>query len=231
MNLFAWLDDFFSLVYPAMCYACSGSLVSGEKVICTSCWHSLPQTGFHNLPENPVTRMFWGRAMLETGTALFYYQKGGKVQHLIHQLKYKNREVIGQYMGHRLGQLLSVSHNYRPVSCIVPVPLHAKRLRERGYNQSEAIGRGLAAAMGVPLITDALYRQESSQSQTRKRRFTRWENVEAAFGLHKDHKLQDKHILLLDDVITTGATMEACVQKLCTISGARIYVAALGVTL
>lgn len=153
------------------------------------------------------------------------------MQHLIHQLKYKNKEIVGYYLGKRLGQQLSGTAVYKNVECIVPVPLHEQRLRERGYNQSEAIGHGISSVMGIPLKTDALCRRASAQSQTRKRRFTRWQNVETAFELHPMHQLAGKHILLVDDVITTGATMESCLQKLNGIEGTKVYVAALGVTL
>lgn len=231
MNLFFRVKDFFSLFYPGICHSCAGVLIAGERCICAHCWYGLPKTGFHQDKENALTKLFWGRTNIETGTALFYYQKGGRVQHLIHQLKYKNKQDIGHYLGLRLGQYLAEAPAYQGIDCIVPVPLHAKRMRERGYNQSALLGKGLSEAMHIPMDTESLVRLTQTQTQTRKRRFTRWENVASVFELSPSHQLSHKHILLIDDVITTGSTIEACTQKLLSVEGVKVWVATLGVTL
>jgi ComF family protein len=230
MNLLSRVKDFFSLFYPGICHSCSGVLISDEWCICAHCWYGLPKTGFHLDKENALTKLFWGRTNIETGTALFYYQKGGRVQHLIHQLKYKNKQDIGRYLGLRLGQYLADAAAYQGIDCIVPVPLHAKRMRERGFNQSNVIGSGLSEAMRIPMDTASLVRLTQTQTQTRKRRFTRWENVASVFELSTSHQLSHKHILLVDDVITTGSTIEACTQKLLSVEGVKVWVATLGVT-
>lgn len=204
--------------------------MAGEGCICAHCWYGLPKTGFHLEKENALTKLFWGRTNIETGTALFYYQKGGRVQHLIHQLKYKNKQDIGRHLGLRLGQYLAESPAYQGIDCIVPVPLHAKRMRDRGFNQSEVIGNGLSEALRIPIDTESLVRLTQTQTQTKKRRFTRWENVASVFELSPSQQLSNKHILLVDDVITTGSTIEACTQKLLSVEGVKVWVATLGVT-
>jgi len=229
MSLQHILKDFFSLIYPPACEACSEKLYGGEELLCAVCWFSLPKTGFHAGKENPLTRLFWGRVSIETGTALFYYTKGGKVQKLVHRLKYKGGTDLGFFLGRQLGLVLSKTDLYSSIDYIVPVPLHRKRLRKRGFNQSEVIGMGLSSVMGIPVNPGILFKGSSTQSQTRKRRFMRWENVESAFEVSPGQDLKDMRLLLVDDVITTGATLEACASKL-TEKGARVWIATIAVT-
>jgi ComF family protein len=230
MNFVQSVKDFLSLIYPRGCGVCSQSLVNGESCICSACWYELPKTGFYRDKENPMTRIFWGRIDIVSGTALFHYQKGGKVQDLIHRLKYKGQQEIGRYLGMRLGHYMLESSIYRHLDSIIPVPLHPEKQRMRGFNQSEAFGEGLSRILGVPLNTRVLQRLSATSSQTRKRRFMRWENVESAFSLNNTSILENKHVLLVDDVITTGATMEACANKLLTAAGVKVYLASIGVT-
>ncbi len=230
MNFMLYVKNFLSLIYPVGCELCACSLVEGEDCICSTCWYELPKTDFHHDAENPLTRIFWGRVEIETGTALFYYQKGGKVQDLIHRLKYKGRQEIGHYLGKRLGQYILASPLYQKLDCIVPVPLHPLRRRKRGFNQSETFGEGLSKVLDIPLNNNALQRISATSTQTRRRRFMRWENVESVFDLHTPESLENKNILLVDDVITTGSTMEACAQTLLSAKGANIFMAAIGVT-
>lgn len=230
MNYTYITKDLFSLIYPASCELCASALVTGEVCICSVCWHTLPKTGFHRDRENPLTRSFWGRMDIETATALFYYHKGGKAQHLIHGLKYKGRKETGRYLGKRLGQYLSATPFYQGLDVIVPVPLHEKRMKERGFNQSEAFGAGLSQVLNIPLDTSALKRIAATSTQTRKRRFRRWENVESVFQLNTPLHLENKNILLVDDVITTGSTIEACVLTLQAVKGIKIWIATIGFT-
>lgn len=230
MNFIDLTKDLFSLIFPASCELCARALVTGEICICSDCWHSLPRTGFHNERENPLTQSFMGRIGIETATALFYYHKGGKVQRLIHGLKYKGRKETGRYLGMRLGQYLSEAPFFQKLDVIVPVPLHEKRMRQRGFNQSAVFGEGLSQALHLPMNTMALKRVAATTTQTRKRRFRRWENVESVFELHTPRHLENKNILLVDDVITTGSTIEACVLTLQAVKSIKVWVATIGFT-
>jgi ComF family protein len=206
--------DFLSLLFPERCPACSCPMQNGERFICTACHYSLPQTGSHLNPDHPVSRIFWGRVRLESVAALYTFQKGGGVQHLIHQLKYKGRKEIGYEAGRLLGVHLKEVHPFNTCDYVIPVPLHIARERKRGYNQSEYFARGLGSSLKIPVDTAVLRREERSETQTRKNRFNRWKNVESVFRIHTAASLAGKHILLADDVVTTGATLEACVNTL-----------------
>ena len=226
-----FIHDFISLIYPNICAACGNSLWKHEKIICTFCDLHLPRTDFHLERDNPVSRIFWGRVLIESAGSLYYFNKGNRVQSLIHQLKYKGRKDIGIWLGEKYGSYLKNSPFFDTVSLIVPVPLHKKKLMQRGYNQSEQFAIGLSRSMNIPLDVRALYRTRATETQTRKSRFRRWQNVEGLFAVNDPAKLSGHHILLVDDVITTGATIEACIQALKDIPGTVISVASIAVTL
>lgn len=224
------LYDFIGLFFPRICYSCNNTLLQHEEVLCTFCLYQLPKTNFHLEEENHVFKNFWGRANISHATALYYFQKGSKVQHLIHQLKYKGKQEIGFYLGKTYGQDLLQSDFYKDVDIVIPVPLHPRKKRKRGYNQSESFAMGLASSMKISCDTKTLVRTTASQTQTKKSRFKRWENVKEIFAVKNIQHLQNKHILLVDDVITTGATIEACANKLFEIPGIKISVAAIACT-
>lgn len=217
--------DLFSLFFPNLCPGCGQSLIKGEEVICSICHFHLPKTYFHNDPENPLNRVFWGRVNIEAVAAYLYFQKGSNVQHLLHQLKYKNRPEIAVRIGKWYGLELRQADIFRETQLIVPVPLHPRKLRRRGYNQSQAFAEGLAAVMKAEQETGCLYRKVDSKTQTRKARYNRWENVENIFGIAHSERIKDRHILLVDDVITTGATLEACTQALLEVPGVKVSIA------
>jgi ComF family protein len=223
----SWFSDFLSLFFPRLCAACDAALLRHEEVLCTLCLHQLPLTGFHHQDDNAVSRIFWGRVNMAHAATWCYFQKGGKVQHIIHQMKYKGRKEIGVYLGRMYGRDLMDSVLYREVEVIVPVPLHRCKQRKRGYNQSEYIARGLAESMKLPLDSKSLVRVTHSESQTKKSRLKRWENVKEIFVVKDAKTLENKHILLVDDVLTTGATIEACARELLKIPGVRVSVVAL----
>lgn len=225
------IDDFISLFYPRVCYACGNSMFSNEEVICTFCRFHLPKTGFHGQKDNPLSKTFWGRVQLENVSACFYFSKGSRVQHLMHQFKYRGRWEIGVYLGRLYGSELKESDAFKDVDMVIPVPLHPNKLRKRGYNQSEKFAQGLSQSMGIELNTATLLRTHASETQTRKSRFSRWENVKEIFVVKNPEKIAGKHILLVDDVITTGATIEACAQHLLNHEGTRVSVASLACTL
>lgn len=221
--------DFLFLVYPPVCEVCLKNLQRGESFLCMHCLFSLPRTDFNMHKENPLTKLFWGRVQIETGTALFYYDKGGRVQKLVHRLKYKGGIALGNYLGKQLGHHIRSSGHFCGLDYIVPVPLHKDRLKKRGFNQSEIIGHGISTVIEVPQRASILVRVSATQSQTRKRRFMRWENVESVFSVNISEEIRGKHVLLVDDVITTGSTLEACASRLIE-QGARVWVATVGVT-
>ena len=207
------INDFFNLIFPKLCSACNGALLKNEDIICTSCIVNLPKTKFHLDKENPVNKVFWGRVQVEMATSFYSFSKKSKVQRLLHQLKYKGVKGVGFVVGKLFGYDLKNSAYFKGIDFIVPVPLHKNKLKKRGYNQSEWIAKGISESMGVPINLDSLFRKEDSQTQTKKGRYKRWENVGEIFDV-SNNNLDKKNILLVDDVVTTGATIEACAQVL-----------------
>lgn len=220
-----YLESFRSLLFPNLCYSCSGVLSKNESVICLICENSLPKTNFHEVSENPIFNRLYGRIQIENATALFYFDKGNKVQHLMHLLKYSGKKEVGTHLGKMLGKDLATSAGFKNISAVIPVPLHEKKLRKRGYNQAEYFARGIAEAIKTSMVTNVLKRVENTETQTGKNRFERWDNVKEAFVLNNKNSLMNQHVLLVDDVVTTGATLEACAQHLMEIEGLKISIA------
>jgi ComF family protein len=221
MNYF---QDFISLFYPNNCVACQNALYRNEHIICTSCLFHLPKTNYHYEKDNPISKIFWGRSDIEIAASFYFFVKAGKVQHLIHQLKYKGKKEIGIFIGELYGKELLKSEFFQNIDVIIPVPLHPKKEKKRGYNQSEMFGIGLSTSMQIPMDITSLIRTYASETQTKKSRFKRWENVKEIFDLQNTDLLENKHILLIDDVITTGATIEACANMLKNIKDVRISI-------
>lgn len=207
--------------------ACGNSLYHGEKVLCTRCRLKLPKTNFHEHAENPVTKLFWGRAPIDYGTSFFYFRKSSKVQHLMHQFKYSGRKEVGSYCGTLFGMALNNSELFGDADYLIPVPLHPKKKLKRGYNQSEIIASGMSERMTANVDTSTLFRRVNSSTQTKKSRYERFENMDGIFGLRDGYKLEGKHVVLIDDVITTGSTLESCALTLLQIPGIRVSVATL----
>jgi ComF family protein len=226
-SLISLLEDFLSLLYPRLCAGCQTTLVRGEEVICLGCQADLPKTGFEKVADNPVSQLFWGRVEVQFATAFCSFDKGGVMQHFMHQLKYKGSKEVGEMLGKLFGNDLVRSKMFLEIDLIIPVPLHPKRERKRGYNQSTEIAKGVALVMAKPLIIGNLIRSYYSETQTNKGRFERWENVRALFIVKKPELLEGKHILLIDDVVTTGSTLEACAQALLRVPGVRVSIATL----
>jgi ComF family protein len=220
-------DDFMSLLFPRLCYGCGNHLMRNENLICTECYILIPRTGFHNVPDNPVAKLFWGRCKVEKAAAFSFYNRGSRIRSLIHNLKYKGIKEIGIELGRIYGLSLKSSGFIEGVDLIIPVPLHVTRMRERGFNQSEIISTGISQATGIPVNTTSLIRASVSGTQTKRTRYDRWTNVEGIFMLSEPEFLNGKHILLIDDVITTGSTIESCTAELLKAEGTRVSVAAL----
>ena len=220
-----YLADFVSLLFPQLCPACGESLMAGEHIICTDCRFTLPFTNFHLQPDNIVARQFWGKLELEGAYALYFFAKGGKVQSLLHQFKYKGMPQIGVSLGNIAGEQLVKSNIFKTVEVIIPVPLYKKRLKERGYNQSTYFAKGLAQKLNAVVVNGNLVKVKSTDTQTLKSRFSRFENMQEVFKVIDPEKLKGKHILLVDDVVTTGSTLEACGAQLLKIEGVKLSVA------
>lgn len=221
------MEDFLSLVYPNICICCDEPMVKQEKIICSNCNIDLPRTYFHLLENNPIEQLFWGRVPIEKATSYFLFQKGSRYQKLLHYLKYKGLREIGVEMGKRFAAELQQNSYFENTDVIVPVPLHPKKERKRGYNQSLAIAEGLAFNLKKELEPDNLYRKHYSETQTRKGRFERWENVSDLFDVREPDRFSNKHVLLVDDVVTTGSTLEACTQALQKYSPVKVSIATL----
>ena len=207
-------SDLLSLFSPPVCCACATALVRGEQTLCVNCLMKLPQTNFHRFRDNMIEKSFWGRIRIERATSFFFFVKGSNFQHLLHALKYKGRSEIGVYLGKRFGNELITESDFSHFDCIIPVPLHRDKLKKRGYNQSEMIARGMSKAMDIPVDTKTLVRSTFTETQTKKSRIERWENVKSVFAVNAGSNLNGRHVLLVDDVLTTGATIEGCAQAL-----------------
>jgi len=225
------LNDIESLFFPDLCLGCESLLLYNEKVICAQCRHQLPLTNYHALKNNPIEKMFYGRVAIENATAFLHFEKKGLVQQLIHQLKYKGQEQIGTFIGEWMAHELKEYNTYSDIDMIIPVPLHKKRLNERGYNQVTFFAKSISKGINASYRDTILLRTSYMQTQTFKNRNTRWQNDTSIFSIQKTANLEGKHILLVDDVVTTGATLEACVKAFEHIRNIKISILTIAVTL
>lgn len=219
-----WLRSALHLLFPQMCVVCGTRLMEGEEGICFRCNMDMPRTNWHLLRDNPVEKEFWGKVPLERATSFFLYHKGSDFRHILHLLKYGGRKDVGRIMGRFMAEELKGSGFFDGIDCLVPVPLHPLKRRERGYNQSECLAEGLSAVTGIPVDVSAVRRQVHTQSQTRKSAYERWENVAGIFRVDHPERYAGKHLLLIDDVLTTGSTITACADAFAGIEGLRISV-------
>lgn len=223
------LKNIINLFFPQICEACKTPLRDNEKVVCITCRHELPVTNFHFENNDAVKKLLYGRVELENATALFHFSKQGLVQELLHNLKYRGHEQIGKCLGDWLGGELKTLEAYQTIDVVVPVPIHKKSKRERGYNQVTKFGEQIAKALNTVYFENALIKTSYTKRQVFKDRVTRFEDVNKRFEIGDISNLSKKHILLVDDVITTSATIEACVLLLQTIPGVNISVATMAI--
>ncbi len=224
--LHKYINGFYHLFFPKLCFSCNESLVRGEDLVCTECMYHIGRTNYHLDKENPVVQLFYGRVELDFALSYFKFDKGGRFQKLMYQLKYKGQKEVGEMLGKHLGMGLKNSTHISSIDYVVPVPLHKKKEKLRGYNQSYHIALGISKVLNVPIESKCLMRVTYKGSQTKLSRENRWENVCDNFEVQND-VFEGKHILLVDDVLTTGATIEACCVVLNKIPNVKISVATL----
>jgi ComF family protein len=215
------------MFYPHVCTGCGSDILPKENLLCARCLNNLPVTGFAFHPGNPVEEIFWGRLNLKAAHSEYYFDKDALIQHLVHQLKYKSNQSIGLYLGEMMGKTLISSKRFDTIDAIIPLPLYAEKERKRGYNQAAIICNGMSQVMNIPVITNKLLRQRYTETQTKKHRTERWENVEGSFIINDPDSLKGKHLLLIDDVVTTGATLDAAGIALLKISSVSLSIATL----
>jgi ComF family protein len=223
------LTDFLNLLFPNLCIVCGESLHKHEQQLCISCRHGIPKTNYHLESNNPIEKRFWGKVPIHRGTAFFFFQKGSPYQKILHSLKYKGNLEVGELLGKYAAEELLDSVDFSTIDVIIPVPLHPKKYKIRGYNQSECIGKGLSKILEKPIDTTSLIRIRENTTQTKKSVFERYENTEGIFLLQNQNNLTGKHVLLVDDVLTTGSTLEACIRALIEIEGIKVSIFTLAV--
>jgi len=221
------LSDTLHYFFPKHCEGCGSDLIYNNQLLCLRCTSQLPYTGFENIPNNPIQHLFAGRVAVKAASSCFYFAKGHLVQHLIHQLKYKGNAAIGRHLGALMGKAILNSPYFGHIDYLLPLPLTAVKEFRRGYNQAAIICEGMSDVMNAPVLLHNLCKATHTETQTKKHRAERWDNVSGSFVIKNPALLHGKHVLIVDDVITTGATLEACAQVLSGIPGINISVATL----
>lgn len=217
-----WGADLAALFLPRHCAGCDIGLNRNEKCLCMICLEDLPRTRYHEDPSNPVEQLFWGKVKIHAASAFLHYTRGGVAQRMLHGLKYKKDHEVGSLLGGLMAAELQNSPRFGSVDAFIPVPLHPKKERIRGFNQSRILVEGMCKVWPKPMLSDQLIRVVQTTTQTRRGRVDRWLNVKEAFHIPDPTSLEGKHVLLVDDVVTTGATIEGCVIALSTVPGITI---------
>lgn len=220
----ALINDFMSLIYPRHCEACGTNLLKHEQFICNLCQINLPKSNYHQHLNNELSFVFAGRILFENALCFYVFEKSGRVQKLLHAIKYQNQKELAQFIGSLYAKDLIENNCLKTVDVILPIPLHAKKLKQRGYNQSEWFAKGIASALNIRLDATLLQKINATNTQTNKKKFERWQNVDGVFKIQTPEILKNKHVLIVDDVITTGATIEAAWQALKDIEGIKVSI-------
>jgi len=230
MNFKTLVVNFVSLIYPELCVVCGDPLVEGEKFFCFDCFLKLPKTNYHLLHENQAIERLAGKISLEKASAYFYYNKGGIAQKLIAEIKYKGNRNLGEWIGNYLAKEMIMSGFFDGIDYMVPVPLHRSKEKKRGFNQAEIIAAGIAQVTKIQLETTNVFRVKANTTQTKKGLFDRWQNARNLFRQKNPDLFKDKHILIIDDVLTTGSTLDAVAQSLLQSQGVKISILTLAIT-
>ena len=209
-NARKWITDFTHLFFPHYCAGCGSDLVEEHQHICQQCYTSLPETNFSPHNNNPIEKIFYGRVDVTEAMAAYYFTKHSVLQQLIHTLKYRNNKEVGLQLGRWMGVLLKNSNRFATIDALVPLPLFPEKEKKRGYNQATVLCEGISEIINVPVVNEFIQRKRYTDTQTKKGRSERWKNVDGSFEINDAMLKRYKHVLLVDDVITTGATLEAC---------------------
>ncbi|MBT3646807.1 MAG: ComF family protein [Flavobacteriales bacterium] len=227
-NLKKYFDAFTHLVYPIICKACNGVLDEEEEFICHHCLRDLPKTYNWQIENNRVERLFWGKVEIQHAASFLYFTKGGIVQELLHALKYHGQEKVGSYLGSLFAGEIKDS-SFAKADLIIPVPLHPKKMKLRGYNQCASATRVLGDGLNLRYRPDLLRRKSHAESQTKLDRYSRWQNVEEGFEVVDESEIMGKHVVLVDDVVTTGSTLEACANSILSAPNTKVSILTLAV--
>ena len=226
-----WFSDvkesLLHLVFPHVCEGCGSDVLDRRHFLCLHCLSSLPQTDFHLHANNPVEKIFWGRLPVTHAAAQYYFTKKTMLQGLMHNFKYRGNKELGLYLGRLMGQSLAQSNSFLYAEALVPMPLYPEKERRRGFNQAAVLCDGIAEELNKPVLRNAVIRTHATESQTKKSRVERWQNTEGRFEVKDEEALQSKHILLVDDVVTTGATLEACGRTILDVKDTQLSIATL----
>ncbi|NKI26455.1 ComF family protein [Arenibacter sp. 6A1] len=225
------INDINSILFPRQCFGCNALLIRGEEHICTICRNQLPLTEYNYEIENPVDRIFYGRVAIEKASSFLFFTENGIVKNLIHYLKYKNQVQIGQFLGDWYGHILKENNSLAHIDYVIAVPLHKNKLKKRGYNQVALFAQKIAEHIDAQYIDHILIKTTNTRTQTKKTRIHRWQQKQSLYILSDPNFLSNKNVLLVDDVITTGATMEVCAKTLGETPGIKLYLGAMAVVL
>ena len=219
------------LLYPQICFGCGTDQIEKDMPLCPQCIHDLPSTDFFHFNDNPVEKIFWGRVDIQSAGALLFFTKDSLVQTLMTQLKYHHNKKVGILFGRLMGQAIAVEEKFKQIDLIIPIPITGSKINSRGYNQSEVLAIGMQQVWNRPILCDVFIKKSRSNSQTKKNRKARLMQLPDLFSLQKPKRIEGKHILLVDDVLTTGGTLEAAILSLITCSPASISIAVAAYTL
>ena len=225
------VNSFSHLFFPHVCAGCGSDVINHSQLLCLDCLHDLPFTNFESFANNPIEKIFWGRTNIVSAASLLYFTKNSSLQNIMHQFKYKGKKEIGFYFGKMMGDTLMRSERFENIDAIIPLPLFISKEKRRGYNQATILCQGISEAMNVEVLKDAVIRSVETETQTKKSRIDRWLNIDGKFELRNEKALFNKHVLLVDDIITTGATLEACAAVMNNINGIQISITTLAYTL
>lgn len=220
-------ESLLHLAFPHVCEGCGTDNLQADHLLCLRCLSSLPATNFHLHANNPIEKIFWGRIPVSCATAQYYFTKESMMQHLMHQFKYKGNKEVGIYLGKQMGWAMAESNRFSFIDALIPLPLHKSKEHKRGYNQATVLCEGIASVLNKPVLKNIVVRPEQTETQTKKGRIERWQNMEGKFELTNSTAIENKHVLLIDDVITTGATLESCGREILKAKNVQLSIATL----